>query len=40
VTGQIRIDITDTFPLEQAALAHQRMESPTHMGKLLLRVQP
>jgi len=40
MTGQIRIDVTDTFPLEQAALAHHRMESDTHMGKLLLRVQP
>jgi len=40
VTGQIRIDITATLSLEQAALAHRRMESPSHTGKLLLRVQP
>jgi len=39
VTGQIRLDITDTFPLEQAALAHRRMESDTNTGKLLLQVQ-
>lgn len=38
--GQIRIDITETLPLEQAALAHQRMESAAHTGKLLLGVQP
>ncbi|GHO99980.1 NADPH:quinone reductase [Reticulibacter mediterranei] len=38
-TGQIRIDITGTIPLEQAALAHHRMESNTHTGKLLLQVQ-
>ncbi len=40
VTGQIHLDITDTFPLEQATLAHRRMESTTNTGKLLLRVQP
>ncbi len=39
VTGHIRIDITDTLPLEHAALAHRRMESDAHTGKLLLRVQ-
>lgn len=40
VRGQIRLDITDTLPLEQAALAHRRVESNTNTGKLLLRVQP
>lgn len=39
VTGQLRLDVTATLPLEQAALAHQRMESETNTGKLLLRVQ-
>jgi NADPH2:quinone reductase len=39
VPGQIHIDITDMLPLEQAALAHRRMESDSHTGKLLLRVQ-
>lgn len=39
VTGEIHIDIAATLPLEQAALAHQRMESKTHTGKLL-QIQP
>lgn len=40
VTGQIRIAITETLPLEQAALAQRRIEGNTSTGKLLLRVQP
>jgi len=40
VTGQIHLDIAATLPLEQAALAHQRLESSTHTGKLLLQIQP
>jgi NADPH2:quinone reductase len=38
--GHIRIDVTDILPLEQAAVAHRRMESNTTTGKLLLKVQP
>ncbi len=30
----------DTLPLEQAAEAHRRIESRSHVGKLLLAVQP
>jgi NADPH:quinone reductase len=39
VEGHIHIDITDTLPLEQAAIAHRRMESNATTGKLLLRVK-
>jgi NADPH:quinone reductase-like Zn-dependent oxidoreductase len=39
MTGQIHIAIADTLPLEQAALAHQRMESTNSAGKLLLQIQ-
>lgn len=39
VTGQIHIAITDTLPLEQAAAAHQLMESNANTGKLLLQVR-
>lgn len=39
VTGQIRLDITETLPLEQASIAHRHLESSTSMGKLLLQVQ-
>jgi putative PIG3 family NAD(P)H quinone oxidoreductase len=34
--GQIRPVIDSTFPLEQAAEAHRRMESGRHIGKILL----
>jgi NADPH2:quinone reductase len=34
----IKIDITSTLPLEQAAEAHRRLESGETTGKLLLRV--
>ena len=37
--GQVRIDITDVLPLEQASEAHRRLESRDTTGKLLLRVQ-
>jgi NADPH2:quinone reductase len=37
--SQIRIDITDILPLEQASEAHRRIESRETTGKLLLRVQ-
>lgn len=39
VLGQLRLDITETFPLEQAAQAHRRLEESTSTGKLLLQVQ-
>lgn len=39
VAGHIHIDISDTLPLEQAVIAHHRMESNTSTGKLLLRVK-
>ncbi|MGH2495665.1 MAG: quinone oxidoreductase family protein [Ktedonobacteraceae bacterium] len=39
VKGHIRINITDILSLEQAAMAHRRMESNATTGKLLLRVQ-
>jgi NADPH2:quinone reductase len=35
----IRIDITEVFPLSKAAEAHQRIESRSTTGKLLLQVQ-
>jgi NADPH2:quinone reductase len=38
VNGHIRINITATLPLEQAAIAHRRIESNATTGKLLLRV--
>jgi NADPH:quinone reductase len=34
--GQIRPVIDSTFPLDQAAEAHRRMESSRHIGKILL----
>ncbi|HLJ34700.1 MAG TPA: zinc-binding dehydrogenase [Ktedonobacteraceae bacterium] len=37
--GSLRIDVSAVLPLEQAAEAHQRIESRSHVGKLLLRVQ-
>lgn len=37
--SQVRIDITDILPLEQAGEAHRRLESRETTGKLLLRVQ-
>lgn len=37
-TKQIRLDITDILPLEEAASAHRLMESGATMGKLLLKV--
>ena len=35
--GKVRPVIDRTFPLADAAAAHRRMESSTHIGKLLLR---
>lgn len=37
--SQIKIDITDILPLEQADEAHRRLESRDTTGKILLRVQ-
>ena len=34
--GAIRPVIDSTFPLEQAASAHRRIESPDHIGKIVL----
>ena len=36
--SQVKIDITDILPLEQAGEAHRRLESRETTGKLLLRV--
>jgi NADPH2:quinone reductase len=36
--GKIRPVIFKTFPLEQAAQAHELMESSTHVGKIVLQV--
>ena len=36
--GKIRPVIFKTFPLEQAAQAHELMESSTHVGKIMLQV--
>lgn len=37
-TGELKPVIDSTFPLEQAAQAHRRMESGAHMGKIVLTV--
>jgi NADPH:quinone reductase len=34
--GRVRPVIDSTFPLEDAALAHARIESPDHIGKIVL----
>jgi len=39
LTGQIHVTIAETLPLEQAALAHQLMESNANPGKVLLQVR-
>lgn len=36
--GEVRIDITNVLPLEQASEAHRQMESRAATGKLLLKV--
>ncbi len=38
-TGAIKPVIDSVFPLEDAAAAHQRMESSQHIGKIMLKVQ-
>ncbi len=37
--GSLKIDVSAVLPLELAAEAHRRIESRSHVGKLLLRVQ-
>jgi NADPH:quinone reductase-like Zn-dependent oxidoreductase len=39
-SGQLRPVIDSTFQLEEAALAHQRMESGQHTGKIALTLEP
>jgi NADPH2:quinone reductase len=34
--GRFRTVVDSTFPLEQAAEAHQRMEAGHHIGKIVL----
>jgi NADPH2:quinone reductase len=36
--GRVHVHVHSTFPLSQAAAAHQLMESGRHIGKILLRV--
>lgn len=36
--GKVKVVIDSTFPLDQAAAAHQRMESSQHIGKIILTV--
>lgn len=38
--GKIKPVIHQVFPMEQAAEAHALMESSTHVGKIVLQVQP
>jgi NADPH:quinone reductase-like Zn-dependent oxidoreductase len=37
-TGRIRPMLDRVYPLDEAALAHQRMERSEHLGKMVLRV--
>ncbi|AUH33447.1 NAD(P)H-quinone oxidoreductase [Paracoccus tegillarcae] len=36
--GKVKVMIDSEFPLEQAAKAHQRMESSQHIGKIVMQV--
>jgi NADPH:quinone reductase-like Zn-dependent oxidoreductase len=36
---KVRVIIDKEFPLKDAALAHSRMESSEHIGKIVLRVE-
>jgi NADPH:quinone reductase len=37
-SGEVRVLVHATFPLQEAAEAHRVMESSTHIGKLVLTV--
>jgi NADPH2:quinone reductase len=37
--GALKLAISETLPLEQAAEAHRRIEARSHVGKLLLQVR-
>lgn len=37
-SGRVRVVVDSTFPLDQAAAAHARMESGAHIGKIVLTV--
>jgi NADPH2:quinone reductase len=36
--GQLKIHVSQTFPLEQAALAHRAIESGSTTGKIVLNI--
>jgi NADPH:quinone reductase len=38
VEGKFRPVIDSTFPLKDAAAAHRRIDSPEHIGKIVLVV--
>ena len=37
-SGQVSAQVAATFPLAQAAAAHQRLEAGDHVGKIVLTV--
>jgi len=37
--GKFRPVIDSTFPLEDAAAAHRRIDDPAHIGKIVLAVK-
>lgn len=37
--GDLKLPISETLPLEQAAEAHRQIEARTHVGKIVLRVR-
>jgi NADPH:quinone reductase-like Zn-dependent oxidoreductase len=39
IAGKVKPVIFKTFPLEQAAQAHELMESSAHIGKIVLTTQ-
>ncbi|WP_406721402.1 NAD(P)H-quinone oxidoreductase [Thioclava litoralis] len=38
-TGKLKVLLDSTYPLTEAAAAHARMESSTHIGKIVLKVK-
>jgi NADPH2:quinone reductase len=36
--GSIKVPIDGTYPLAQAAKAHERMETSAHIGKIVLTI--